>query len=77
LNQDYYVRGQHELSNDVFVISVASFIAELEPIEVQRQIFLMTIKNESIVTISAMWPWLFDLDTSFFSLLLRCICATR
>jgi len=28
----HYERGQHELSNDVLVSSVASFIEELEPI---------------------------------------------
>jgi len=34
LTGDYYFRGQHELSNDVCVSSVASFIGELEFFEV-------------------------------------------
>jgi len=53
---DHYERGQNELSNDVYVISVASCIVELEPIEVWRQIFSITIQYKSIRIISTMWP---------------------
>jgi hypothetical protein len=33
-NSHLYERGHHELSSDVFVSSVASFIEELKPLEV-------------------------------------------
>jgi len=55
-NSRIFERGHHELCNHVFVSSVASFIEELELIEVWRLIFSVIIYKKSIGTISAMWP---------------------